>query len=94
MDNFPKIINYVRNINKRHQHLKNELFDVFSMDAWSKLSEKKKSMHSIEKCMGCLKGTDFKEVLVKLPIKSIRFISKANKAGLFKKKILEDITNV
>ena len=92
-NNFLKIIKYIRNLNKRYQHLKQELFDVFSMDSWKQLTENKKAMHSVINCQGCFKDANLKAVLAKLPIKSIKQNAKAKKSGLFKEKVLSDVTN-
>ena len=91
--NFSKIIKYLRDLNKRNQELKKEMLSVFSTAAWEKLSDKRKGMHSIHNCKGCLHDPNLKQLLAKLPIKSLRFNNKAKKAGLHKEKILKEITN-
>ena len=91
--NFPRIIKYMRDLNKRQGKLKNVMFEIFSKSVWEKLSEKRKATHSINNCKGCLQDPNLKQVLAKLPIKSVRMKSNAKKAGLHKEKILRDITN-
>ena len=56
------------------------------------LSENAKSHHQIQTCDGCLKSP-LEIELEKFPIKSANLKNKAQKAGLFKEKILHDVTN-
>ena len=51
-----------------------------------------KSKHKFENCDGCLKNKIFKNELAKFPIKMPFFRKKAEEAGLFKEKVLRDIT--
>ena len=57
VNNFPKIICTIKNINKRNNSLKTELLDVFSLQNWSSLNEDKKLQHSLTNCQGCFKNT-------------------------------------
>ena len=93
VNNFPKIICTIKNINKRNNSLKTELLDVFSLQNWSSLNEDKKLQHSLTNCQGCFKDKKYKNVLAKLPLRGRTFAQKAHKSGLLKERALSEITN-
>ena len=78
--------------NKQIQ-IKDDILHTFSKENWDELSNKKKAEHSYIDCNGCLKDAKLKAVQAKFPVKSIRLKAKATKAGLYKERILSDITN-
>ena len=89
---YPKIINHIHEIGKKNPEIKRHLLEVFSEKKWNLLSDNAKSQHQIQNCDGCLKSS-LKIELGKFPIKSVNLKKKAQKAGLFKEKILHDVTN-
>ena len=50
--NFPKIIEKIRAIGKRHKDTKNKVLDEFSMKTWKILSLEEISRHSLLNCKG------------------------------------------
>ena len=69
------------------------VMDTFATEKWKELSNTKKETHSLKDCNNCLKAKALKEQLSKFPINNWNLKAKANKAGLFKEKVLADITN-
>ena len=67
------------------------MLEAFSEKKWNLLSDNAKSQHQIQNCDGCLKSS-LKIELGKFPIKSEGLRNKAQKSGLFKEKILHDVT--
>ena len=51
--NFPKIVEKIRAIGKRHKDIKTQILEEFSIKAWVKLSTVEKSKHSLLNCKGC-----------------------------------------
>ena len=49
--NFPKIVEKIRTIGKRH--MKTKILEEFSIKSWNKLSTIEKSNHSLLNCKGC-----------------------------------------
>ena len=92
--NFKKIIQKIKGLEKRHMTIKNELLETFSETAWRSLSFNEKKVHSLENCYGCQNKSNYRLMLSKIPIKSKSSMQKAAKAGLFKDKVMSDITNV
>ena len=90
---FSPILKHIRTIGKRHKDVKDALFDAFSLQIFKRCSEKKKRMHSLHDCKGCLGDKELKAHLSKFPINSRKLQGKAQNGGLFKEKVLEDITN-
>lgn len=89
---FINIIPLIQDINKRSPDSKKKLFQIFSLNVWLKLPEKKRELHSLFDCKGCLKDNIFRQTLSLLPIKCSRYKTKADKAGLFKDKELRETT--
>ena len=89
---YPKIINHIHETGGKNPEIKRHLLEVFSEKKWNLLSDNAKSQHQIQNCDGCLKSS-LKIELGKFPIKSVNLKKKAQKAGLFKEKILHDVTN-
>ena len=83
----------MRKLSRREQNTRLELLNVFSKENWDKLASKR-SIHSIQECKGCFRDAYLKSYLAKFPINDIKYKGKATKAGLFKEKILSDITNI
>ena len=79
-------------LGEKNPEIKRHLLEVFSEKKWNLLSDNAKSQHQIQNCGGCLKGS-LKIELGKFPIKSSNLKNKAQKAGLFKENILQDVTN-
>ena len=57
------------------------------------LSADKKCNHSLYDCKECLKNKNMKSAQAKLPVKNVCWKAKATSMGLYKEKILKDITN-
>ena len=93
LDNFQKIVPNINNFKKRHSKGLKIILETFSNDTWENLITKKKSEHSLESCSGCMNNKKLKTALSSLPSKSNKLTSKATKAGLYKDKILKDVTN-
>ena len=87
LDNFRKIITYINNFKKRRSKELKIILETFS------LTQTKKAEHSLESCSGCMNNKKLKIALSSLPSNSNKLISKAIKAGLYKEKILKDVTN-
>ena len=92
-NNFPNIIKNIRQLNKRQQNTKLELLKVFSKESWKSMSDTKKLSHSYQDCKGCFKDPVLKNNLTKFPINDMKYKAKSTQAGLFKEKILCDVTN-
>ena len=92
-DNFQKILTNFNNFRKRHSKELKIILETFSYDTWENLSPTKKAEHSLESCSGCMNNKKLKIALSSLPSRSNNLISKATKAGLYKEKILKDVTN-
>ena len=67
------------------------MLEVFSEKKWNLLFDNAKSKHQIQNCDGCLKSS-LKIELRRFPIKGAGLRNKAQKAGLFKEKILHYVT--
>ena len=94
LDNFQKIVTNFNNFKKRHPKELNIILETFSNDTWENLSPTKKAEHSLESCSGCMNNKKLKIALSSLPSKPNKLISKVTKAGLYKEKILKDVTNI
>ena len=93
LDNFQKIITNINNFKKRHSKELKIILETFSNDAWENLSPTKKSQHSLESCSDCMNEKKLKIAVSSLPSKSNKLITNATKKGLYKEKILKDVTN-
>lgn len=93
VDNFPKILKQIKDLNKRHGDYKNKFMKTFSKENWVELSELKQSMHTLSNCKGCLKDKALKQVLAEFPVKNKHKLNVATQAGLYKEKHLSDTTN-
>ena len=89
---YPSIVNHIHSIGKKNTKDKNIILDTFSESKWKSFTDEMKSKHKFENCDGCLKNKIFKNELAKFPIKMPFFRKKAEEAGLFKEKVLRDIT--
>ena len=67
------------------------MLEAFSEKKWNLLSDNAKSQHQIQNCDGCLKSS-LKIKLGKFSIKGAGLKNKAQKSGLFKEKILREVT--
>ncbi|XP_057299871.1 uncharacterized protein LOC130630393 [Hydractinia symbiolongicarpus] len=86
--NFPKIVENVRGLAKRHTALRNKLLECFSLKAWLNLSVEKRKTHSLQNCLGCQES--FKQFLALFPAKKNSFKIKAERSGLFREKEMKN----
>ena len=93
LDNSRKIVTNIRNFKKRYPKKLKIILETLSNVAWKNLSPTKKSEHSLERSSGCMNNKKLKIALSSLPSKSNKLISNATKTGLYKEKILNDVTN-
>ena len=91
--NFPRIVEVFKKLNKRNSETKEILQETFSKEAWDALSDKKKLTHRLDNCRGCLDDNNLKQSLGKFPIRNKKQNTLAIEAGLFREKILCDVTN-
>ena len=91
--NFPKMIKIFQGMNKKNQSKLAMVLKTFSRENWDNLSNDEKMKHSIVDCDGCIKKKVFRDQLANIPIHSRQLHAKATKAGLFRERILADITN-
>lgn len=89
---FPKITKYLDDISKRKPQLKKQILEHFSEQTWKELGEQRQR-HCLNDCKGCLKDKKSRNFLSQLPVKNRHWKNKADQAGLYKKKALEDLTN-
>ena len=94
IQNFKKIINNIKSLEKRHKDTKTEILQTFSLSKWDSLSDSNKLKHSLVECGGCLDNKEYRQILAKFPIRDLKCRAKDSKQGLFKDKVLSDITNV
>ena len=77
---------------EKNPEIKRHSLEVFSEKKWNLLSDNAKWQYQIQKSNGYLKSS-LKTELGKFPIKCANLKNKAQKVGLFKEKILHDVTN-
>ena len=94
VQSFKKIINNIKSLEKRHKDTKTEILQTFSQSKWGSLSDSDKFKHSLVECSGCLDNKEYRQILGKFSIRDSKLRAKASKVGLFKDKVLSDITNV
>ena len=93
IQNFKKIIDNIKSLEKRHKDTKIEILQTFSQSVWHSLSDSEKLKHSLVECKGCLENKEYRQILAKFPIRDSKLRAKASKQGLFKDKVLSHITN-
>ena len=94
VQSFKKIINNIKSLEKRHKDTKTEILQTFSQSKWGSLSDSDKFKHSLVECRGCLDNKEYRQILAKFPTCDSKWRAKVSKQGLFKDKVLSDITNV
>ena len=91
--NFSKITDNIKSFEKRYRDVKNIILETFSKAVWSDLSFEDKCTHSLMNCDGCMKKTNYRNVLAKFPTRDKKLQQKAAKRGLYRDRVLADITN-
>ena len=66
--NFPKIVEKIRTIGKRHKDMKTKILEKFSIKSWNKLSTTEKSKHSLLNCKGCTTKEKYQTLINAFPV--------------------------
>ena len=65
---FPKIVEKIRAIGKRHKNMKNKILKEFSIKSWDKLSPTEKSKHSLLNCKRCTTKEKYQTLITAFPV--------------------------
>ena len=66
--NFPKIVEKIRTIGKRHKDMKTTILEEFSIKSLGRLPTTEKSKHSLLNCKGCTSKEKYQTLINAFPV--------------------------